>query len=441
MIAARIFTAAIGLLLALGISSISYFLLLWLGIASTPAVWVIQIAVVAGSFAAAFRFLRIAPPSAYPQQVPIDWMFPLVAVAALAFSALWVSKQMETHPHGNWDAWSMWNARAKFLASPSNWRNAVSPALESIHPDYPLLLPAVVAWPWRVAGEPLTAIPYLVAIAFAAAIFAVVAACAALARSKTAGYVAAILLFSGSTFIGESMSLYADVPLAAFLVASIALVVLDAGVASLVFAGVLAALAAWTKNEGILLLPVLLIATGLFRRIADSVKVLAGAAPVLAVLIAYKVLLAPATDQFTKQTGSAIASKILDPGRYALIAGAFTGEILSFAPLYTHPILLIALLAWALRFVDGAARKQAYLAGSVALAMAAAYFASFVVTPYDLKWHLETALSRLLVQIWPAAVLAVVLALRPAEDYVQAVPNRPAAKRSRTTNRQVTSSR
>ena len=37
--------------------------------------------------------------------------------------------------------------------------------------------------------------------------------------------------------------------------------------------------------------------------------------------------------------------------------------------------------------------------------MCAGYFAIYLVTPYNLTWHLEKSISRLVVQLWPCAVL------------------------------------
>src|SRR4051812_12764848 len=136
-----IFAVSIGLILALGLSSCVYFLMLWGGIANTPAIIVLEIVTVICAFLGAIKDVK-PPESNAKATMPWNWVPPLVLAAALVFSALWASKYLDALPNGNWDAWSMWNTRAKFLASPTGWRKAVSPALETIHPDYPLMLPA-----------------------------------------------------------------------------------------------------------------------------------------------------------------------------------------------------------------------------------------------------------------------------------------------------------
>ena len=57
--------------------------------------------------------------------------------------------------------------------------------------------------------------------------------------------------------------------------------------------------------------------------------------------------------------------------------------------------------------------------------MLAGYFFVYVTTPNDLKWQLATSASRLLMHLWPAAILAVFLSL---SDPVQLLAERSAAR-------------
>ncbi len=67
--------------------------------------------------------------------------FFLLANAILAFVLL-----SKNNPHGNWDAWAIWNMHARFLyRGGASWRVLFSPELAYSHPDYPLLLPELVA--------------------------------------------------------------------------------------------------------------------------------------------------------------------------------------------------------------------------------------------------------------------------------------------------------
>ena len=64
----------------------------------------------------------------------------------LGHTALEVSRK-----YGLWDAWSIWNLHAKYLADPVCWKNLLrNPELE--HIDYPLCLPAFTGFFQRLCG-------------------------------------------------------------------------------------------------------------------------------------------------------------------------------------------------------------------------------------------------------------------------------------------------
>jgi len=44
-------------------------------------------------------------------------------------------------------------------------------------------------------------------------------------------------------------------------------------------------------------------------------------------------------------------------------------------------------------------------AGPVLLGMVAGYYMAYIVTPFDLQWHLNSSLSRLMLQVWPTALV------------------------------------
>jgi len=48
--------------------------------------------------------------------------------------------------------------------------------------------------------------------------------------------------------------------------------------------------------------------------------------------------------------------------------------------------------------------------------MYAGYFCTYVVTPLDLTWHLNTSLDRLYAQLWPSLLLLVPMMFRSAEE-------------------------
>ncbi|HEY3038658.1 MAG TPA: hypothetical protein VGJ66_07965, partial [Pyrinomonadaceae bacterium] len=69
-------------------------------------------------------------------------VFSLMLVLAVADLVILAIKK----PHGEWDAWAIWNMRARFIfrAGPF-WRDAFSYVIDRSRPDYPILIPASIA--------------------------------------------------------------------------------------------------------------------------------------------------------------------------------------------------------------------------------------------------------------------------------------------------------
>jgi hypothetical protein len=79
--------------------------------------------------------------------------------ALLSFIMYYINR-----PHGFWDAWAIWNMRARFLFRSGNqYINAFSSLYSWSHPDYPLLLPCNVARIWTYVGYESKFAPILIA--------------------------------------------------------------------------------------------------------------------------------------------------------------------------------------------------------------------------------------------------------------------------------------
>ena len=195
-------------------------------------------------------------------------------------------------------------------------------------------------------------------------------------------------------------------------------------------------MAAWTKNEGLLFLPVatasLLATTALaggrrqaFRRVAGF---LAGALPVLVIVLYFKLRLAPAGDLAAGFSPAALSEKLFDWSRYAEITRAFFITGLSFTqgpidirvgmrinPGAVSILLLIAYLLFAGVRVDGRDRTGLLQACAILILMTAGYFFVYVTTPQELSWHLATSLNRLFLQLWPGVILLFFMIARPPQ--------------------------
>ena len=134
---------ALGLSLALGVASVIWTALLFLGLQSCTVVLTVDAAIWVAIIAAVWRTNPRVPAAVNPPRMTI-WpalalLLPIGALAVVTFMAA-----SRVALHGDWDAWSQWNLRARFLyrGFPDEWRNAFRAVLSWSHADYPLLLPA-----------------------------------------------------------------------------------------------------------------------------------------------------------------------------------------------------------------------------------------------------------------------------------------------------------
>jgi hypothetical protein len=235
-------------------------------------------------------------------------------------------------------------------------------------------------------------------------------------RGRAQACAAALALLATPFFAVQGATQTGDVPLAYYILAS--LVALRFGARGAAAAGALAALSAFTKNEGLLFAAVLagaLCVPGLRRSLGAGVpaRLLAGAAPGLAAVAAFKLFLSSPNDILKNSQPGALAKMVVDPWRYGAIAKAVGEQLLRFrggdvAGAGNGPAWMAG---YALAMGAAPGQRRFGFETVVAAALVATYVAIFVVTPYDLHWHLMTALARLLLHVWPAALLAVFLAV------------------------------
>lgn len=348
-----------------------------------------------------------------PAQKAPRFAYTLILAAALLVAVLLVTLAMsaawEANPQGNWDAWAVWNLRAKFLAAPGVAARAWSPMLNATHPEYPLLLSGFVAACWRDAGTASDLAPIATSYLFFLALLAIVTGAIGVLRGPVSGLLAGLCLLGIPALLTEVPAQYADVPLACYMAGALLFVLLDRPV----LAGAMAGMAAWTKDEGLLFLAVAAIAVALARR-RTLLRFALGAAPAAAIALIFKFAVAHGTHSVVAVQQSSMGSRLADASRYAATASAMAREILHWNIGWYHPLLPVAVLAAALRF-DRRQARPALFSAAVAAALLAGYFGVYVITPNDLQWQLQTSLTRLLVQASPLVLISVFIGLRAPE--------------------------
>ncbi|MEQ1897399.1 MAG: hypothetical protein ABL971_08440 [Vicinamibacterales bacterium] len=348
-----------------------------------------------------------SPPSS------LDWLargaFGLTT--ALAVATVW--SHYLAAPHGEWDAWAIWNQKARFLfRAGDGWTDVL--AIAWSNPSHPLLVSTSVARLWAYAGAELTAVPAVLSALYGALVVSAVVG--ALHARHARAWLAGAVVLAPAVFTQLAAAQTADLPAGLFILLSLIMLrgVPDADArrrtARWVAAGVLASLAGWTKNEGVVFLAITggWILLGALRRgaVQRFGWWLAGAVPVLATTVWFKVAIAPEAPIYMSDPGTvaALVGRVFAVDRHVAIgslvgrmAGRWGGPIASGA-------LPGAMVASVLAAVRGS--RAARFALGVIAPLFAAYWAVWVLTPLDTAWLVSTTFDRLVCQVWPALVLA-----------------------------------
>lgn len=351
----------------------------------------------------------------------------LIFITLAVLAGLWFAGDSYRHPHGDWDAWAIWNLRARFLfRTGADWQALYETLLDWTHPDYPLLLPGIVLRAWTISGSESTFFPAATAELFTFATLVFLTSFISVLKGEKQGYLAGFVLLGTGFFLRHGASQFADIELAFFLLSSIALFYwydlegcVNPGIVML--AGLTAGCALWSKNEGALFVIVISsIRLFLAWRHGNWASYLRETAwfwlsllPFAAMLLSFKLTIAPQNDVINPATLSTVADRLLDLSRYVKVAGEYALHFLAFGNgivivlsvyIYLSTRQLRLRLDWTLITPTG-----------TVVLMLAGYFCVYVITPHDLDWHIRTSLDRLIFQLWPAIVMLVFLCLTPRQ--------------------------
>jgi len=426
----------------LGIFSVIFYFSLFCTFRNLLVVDAVVLAALVAARAVQFRLGFIKPgvlAQSNDEQWPAQFRHTLTAAFAItlcvaAYSAL---VRMLTFPHGDgWDAFAIWNLHARFLfLGGPHWRDGFTPLVGGSHPDYPLLLPAAVAHFWTFLGHDDPRVPAVIGIVFTFATAGVLFSALSVLRGRVPAMMGAIALLTTPFFIEQGTAQYADVPLSFFFLATIVLLCLfdgepatTRGPGVLVLAGLAAGFAAWTKNEGMLFLLAVVVSRLLIlvrqpkspdipiqakpaSRIAVA-QLLVAVVPGLLLVAYYKHSIGVPGDLFSDPVTA--LPKLLDPARYWVIFSGYIKGFFRFGRwLWIPGTVLLVGLTVAFGRDARQTRQSGFRTSVLALTLTlVGYFAVFLITPYDIHWHLRFSLVRLFLQLWPSTVFLSFLILQ-----------------------------
>jgi hypothetical protein len=368
---------------------------------------------------------------------PTPWYLTASFLLAVLVAVIMFVAAVSFNPHGDEGAWSIWNMRARYLfRAGAFWRDAFSSDLGWTHPDYPLLVPGLVALCWKLIGQESTDAPIAIAFLFILGTTGVLAGTLGVLRDRTHAFLGGTLLLGTASFIALGAALYGDVPLSFYILATLALLALqDRNPADLRFsalAGLMAGFAAWTRNEGAIFVAAVLLArvfvllrSGAKAALAPQLlRFIVGAAAPLAVLVTFKLRVAGPSDTLSTPA-SEILNHLADPARWITMLEGLAVVLFTMGR-FVIPIVLVLALYWYLVRFKIAPRDRTTLSSAV-IALAVTFVVQVLVDilyAKNLPVEIATSLERIFLQLWPAFLMVFFLASGPL-DLVNTSPGDP----------------
>lgn len=326
-----------------------------------------------------------------------QWISLVVLAAGVA--GLAITGPSMAPKYGGWDAWTIWNLHARTLTDAENWRKMFQNVING-HPDYPLALPATLAFFMRLfSSADGYMIPFVFSM-FVAISIPVVVYNEIERKSLPVAVVILALFVVEAYYIINSTTQYADALLSFFLLCALVCVQYARdNTKYLMAAAVFAGLCVWTKNEGAVLAGIFMVlyAPVFFSRSALRYTLPAMAVPLMVVVI-FK-LVCPVQNDLVHETGGGSFAMLLQRERWGVVFDFFA-DVFNQRFAYSRWILVVYLVLCAVTKRLPSKRFFLVLAGAFA------YFLVYVVTPKDLTWHLSTSAERLLFQLFPVLLYA-----------------------------------
>jgi hypothetical protein len=437
----NIWLFSVGIGMGAGVASCLYFLVLFLAGPSLPVLASVTGAAVAIALGAGLLARQRGPLLDWatdPEEGPaVPWYLTALFVLAIVVALAIFLGAVAYNPDGDEGAWSIWNMRARFLfRGGALWRNAFSNDLRWTHPDYPLLLPGLVALCWKLSGQESTDAPVAIAFLFALGTTGLLTTTLGALRGKTHALMAGTLLLGTASFVALSAALYSDVPLSFYILAALALICLqdrypeDPRFSAL--AGLMAGFAAWSRNEGMIFVVSLIVARAIaLYRFRDGklpgsqlLRLALGLAAPLAVVILFKLRVGGPSDLLAAPA-PVILKHLAYPARWIYMLESLVVMLFNFGR-FLIPVALALTLYWYLvRFRVDARDRAALATAKIALPLTLVAQLLWDLLYLDnLPLEMGASLERILLQLWPAALLMFFLASGPLRLVARTLPKK-----------------
>jgi hypothetical protein len=332
----------------------------------------------------------------------------LTILFLLALVPVW--EQAQCFPFGGWDAWQVWNFKAKVLfLGGENWKNIFAPDLWRTSPHYPLLLPLINVWGWLFVNRAADAGPLLTSFLFTALTTGLLFAALLKTTKNPFSILAALLLLTLPQFNVLATSQYCDIVVAYYILAGVYCLEQSWKTQNkhyALLAGLFLGLLSFTKPEGLIAaglitvtgLPVLVLTVLPDQKLARSRCSLLLTGLILTAIpsFAFHALYSPGNQTFVN--GLTSAQKPADWERLQVILLSLGQELISMKWRGIWLLLLVGGVIGGKRCFQNKNLLPGLFLFSY-LSVITAYY--FINTHFDIRWWLDVSLNRILLSVLP----------------------------------------
>jgi len=325
-------------------------------------------------------------------------LFMVILLALLQFSYQFLNTVVRW---GDWDAWAIWSQHARFLTDADYFTSLFSNNISWTHPDYPLMLPSILAMGFKSFGINTAEVPVILGYLIAISLVLLILSSFLEKGFRLSGMSVFLLLTVTELLFAFVNTQQADTFLAVFMLIPIVLMnhlPIQKINYHLILVGFFAAICGWIKNEGLVFFALFAFCfcIGYFRKPVYLKYFAIGAVLPLFVLVLFKIVYAPAGDILGEN--GLFTQKLSDFSRYEMVwafAKDYLSENCKFL-IYMMAAILIVNYKYYFSF--------AFL---VTAGLFASYILVYIITPHDLGWHLSTSFYRLVHQVFPLLIYSV----------------------------------
>jgi len=328
-----------------------------------------------------------------------SWPLLILSVSILLLTLLFID---HTRKWGGWDSFAIWTLHAKFLYYDQHWATYLSPRMAWSHPDYPLMLPSLIAFFWKSLGVATASVPAILCLAVLIAVPLTVFSGLYQNKNVLFAYTGLVIFIADTTYIDLASAQYADTLLALFILFALLLYkkLEDGGPGVGYLIGFVAAGAAWIKNEGQMFFVCFSAIFFLFqlRKPHRLVQYFLGALVPFAVLASFKFFYAPPGDLINPTRIPKIKWDLVQAERYRIVAEGLLDTI------WQKFWLMLVLFVPCILLRAGRKRIFRSFSFYVLFLCLVAYYFIYVITPNELHWHLGSSADRIIHQLYPAVI-------------------------------------